>query len=163
MIFGVRTEALVPGLTFSGLFLLVIASLMLNINPSSEWLWWVNLAIGREVTDIFVLLDFAGLGKSSLQITLFAVLSCLSIWSSGRFWRQRAFLLNHLAAMLIGLALFGPAATLSKFVAGPPQGYFGWFAALPGRDDAALVILFATALVSCLLCHLQFFRRRRGD
>jgi hypothetical protein len=159
MAFGIRTEALVPGLTFSGLFLLVVAAALLNLYPSSEWLWWVNLAIGREVTDIFVLLDCTGLGSYSLQITLFAVLACLSIWSSGRFWRHRTFLLNHLAAMLIGLALFGPASTISAFGAGPPQGTFGWFAAVPGREDAALWALFAASLVSCFATHRQMLRR----
>ena len=58
------------------------------------------------MTGVFVLLDITGMGSYSLQITLFAVLACLSIWSSGRFWRHRVFFLNHLAAMLIGLAFF---------------------------------------------------------
>ena len=162
MAFGIKTEALVPGLTFLGLFLLVVAAELLNLYPSSEWLWWVNLAIGREVTDVFILMDFAGMGSYSLQITLFAVLACLSIWSSGRFWRHRVFFLNHFAAMLIGLALFGPAATVSAFVAGPPQGAFGWFAAIPGREDAALWTLFAVSLVSCVASHLQILRHGRA-
>ena len=155
MAFGIKSEAIVPGLTFSGLFLLVVAAAMLNLHPSSEWLWWVNLAIGREVTDVFILLDYTGMGSYSLQITLFAVLACLSIWSSGRFWRHRVFFLNHLAAMLIGLALFGPASIISKFVAGPPQGAFGWFAAVPGSEDAALWTLFVASLVSCVATHLK--------
>jgi hypothetical protein len=99
----------------------------------------------------------------SLQITLFAVLACLSIWSSGRFWRQRTFLLNHLATMLIGLSLFGPAASASASVTGPPQGTFGWFSAMPGRDDAALLILFAVALVSCFATHRQMLHRNRSN
>ncbi len=163
MAIGIKREALVPGLTFSGLFLLVIAAAMLNAYPSSEWLWWVNLAIGREVADVFTLLDFAGMGSYSLQLTLFAVLACLSICSSGRFWRQRAFLLNHFAATLIGLSLFGPAATVSAFVAGPPQGTFGWFAALPSREDAALLILLVASLASCVATHFQMLRRNRTD
>jgi hypothetical protein len=163
MTFGIKKEAVVPVLTFSGLFLLVVAAAMLNLHPSSEWLWWVNLAIGREVTDIFILLDFSGMGSYSLQITLFAVLACLSIWSSGRFWRHRVFFLNHLSAMLIGLALFGPASTMSAFVAGPPQGAFGWFAAIPGREDAALWALFAASLVSCVATHLQILFGNRAN
>jgi len=163
MTFGIKTEAIVPSLTFAGLLLLIVAAMMLNLYPSSEWLWWVNLAIGREVTDVFILLDFIGLGSYSLQITLFAVLACLSVWSSGRFWRHRVFFLNHLAAMLIGLALFGPASTISKFVAGPPQGTFGWFAAVPGREDAALWILFAASLVSCVVTHFGILFTNRAN
>jgi hypothetical protein len=163
MAFGIKTEAVVPGLTFSGLFLLVLAAAMLNLFPSSEWLWWVNLAVGREATDVFVLLDYAGMGSYSLQVTLFSVLACLSIWSSGRFWRYRTFLLNHLAAILIGLALFGPASTMSAFVAGPPQGAFGWFATIPGREDAALWAFFAASLLSCVTTHIQILFRDRAD
>jgi len=163
MTFGIKKEALVPGLTFSGLFALVVAAELLNLHPSSEWLWWVNLAIGREMTDVFILLDVAGLGSYTLQIIFFAVLACLSIWPSGRFWRHRVFLLNHYAAMLIGLALFGPASTMSAYVAGPPQGAFGWFAALPGREDAALWALFAASLASCVATHLHILFRRRAD
>jgi len=163
MAFGIRREALVPGLTFSGLFLLTIASAMLHRFPSSEWLWWVNLTVGRQVTDVFYFLDFAGMSSLSLQITLFAVLACLSIWSSGRFWLHRAFLLNHLAAMLIGLSLFGPAASASASVTGPPQGTFGWFTAMPGREDAALLILLAVSLASCVTTHRQMLRRNRTD
>ncbi|MDH3195700.1 MAG: hypothetical protein OEL78_05245 [Hyphomicrobiales bacterium] len=163
MAFGIKTEALVPGLTFSGLFLLVVASAMLNLYPSSEWLWWVNLAIGREMTDVFNLLDFAGMGSYSLQITLFAVLACLSIWSSGRFWLHRTFFLNHLAAMLIGLSLFGPAASNSASISGSPQTSFGWFTAMPGREDAALLILFAVSLASCAATHLLMVRRNRTN
>lgn len=161
MAFGIKSEAIVPGLTFSGLLLLVIASAALSLYPSSEWLWWVNLSVGRQVTDVFYLLECVGMGSYSLQVTLFAVLACLSIWSSGRFWRHRVFLLNHLAAMLIGLSLFGPAATTSAFVAGPPQGAFGWFVAIPGRDDAVLWILFAVALASCVATHFQILRHNR--
>ncbi len=153
MTFGIKTEAIVPSLTFAGLLLLVVAAMMLNHYPSSEWLWWVNLAIGRELTDVFILLEFTGMGSYSLQISVFAILACLSIWSSGRFWRHRAFFLNHFAAMLIGLALFGPASTISAFVAGPPQGTFGWFAAVPGREDAALWALFTASLLSCVATH----------
>ncbi len=163
MAFGIKTEAIVPGLTFAVLFLLVGAAAMLNAYPTSEWLWWVNLAIGREVTDVFIVLDYTGMGSYNLQIILFAVLACLSIWSSGRYWRHRVFLLNHLAAMLIGLALFGPASTISAFVAGPPQGAFGWFAAIPGREDAALWILFAASLASCVATHRQILFRDRTD
>jgi hypothetical protein len=162
MDFGIEKEAIVPGLTFLGLFLLVVAAAMLNLYPSSEWLWWVNLAIGREVTDVFILLDHTGMGSASLQTTLFAVLACLSIWSSGRFWRHRIFFLNHLAAMFIGLALFGPASVMSAFVAGPPQGAFGWFAGIPGLEDAALWALFAASLVSCVATHLQMLFRNRA-
>lgn len=163
MAFGIKTEALVPGLTFSGLFLLVIAAAVLNLYPSSEWLWWVNLTIGGQVTDVFYFLDIAGMSNLSLQITLFAVLACLSIWSSGKFWLHRAFLLNHLAAMLIGLSLFGPAASASASVTGPPQGTFGWFSAMPGREDAALLILLAVALVSCFATHRQMLRYNRAN
>jgi len=163
MTLGIKKEALVPGLTFSGLFALVVAAELLNLYPSSEWLWWVNLAIGREVADVFILLDFAGMGSYSLQVTLFAILACLSIWSSGRFWRHRVFLLNHYAAMLIGLALFGPASTMSAYVAGPLQGTFGWFAAIPGREDAALWTLFAASLLSCFATHLKILFRDRAD
>lgn len=161
MAIGIKREALVPGLTFSGLLLLIVAAVMLDSYPSSKWLWWVNLTIGGQVTDVFYLLDVAGMSSLSLQISLFSLLACLSIWSSGRFWRQRAFLLNHLAAMLIGLSLFGPAASVSAFVAGPPQGTFGWFAAMPGREDAALLILFAASLLSCVATHIPMLRRNR--
>ncbi len=163
MTFGIKKEAVVPGLTFSGLFLLVVAAAMLNHYPSSEWLWWVNLAIGREVTDVFILLDFTGMGSYSLQITLFAVLACLSIWSSGRFWLHRAFLLNHFAAMLIGLSLFGPTASASASISGLPLGSFRWFTAIPGREDAALLILLAVALASCFATHRQMLRRNRAS
>lgn len=163
MTFGIRTEALVPGLTFSGLFLLVVAAALLNLYPSNEWLWWVNLTVGRQVTDVFYFLDIAGMSSLSLQISFFAFLACLSIWSSGRFWFHRTFLLNHLAAMLIGLSLFGPAATASASITGPSQGAFGWFTAMPGRDDAALLILLAVSLASCFATHLQMLRRNCAD
>ena len=163
MAFGIKTEALVPGLTFSGLFLLVVAAAMLNLHPSSEWLWWINLTIGGQVVDVFYFLDVAGMVSYSLQIALFAILACLSIWSSGRFWLHRAFLLNHLAAMLIGLSLFGPSASASASVTGPPQGTFGWFTAMPGREDAALLMLLAIALASCLATHRHMLRRNRAN
>ena len=163
MAFGIKTEALVPGLTFSGLLVLAIAAAMLSIYPSSEWLWWVNLAIGGQVTDVFYFLDYAGMSQLSLQIAFFGFLACLSIWSSGRFWLHRAFLLNHFAAMLIGLSLFGPAASASAFVAGPPQGTFGWFSAMPGREDAALLILLAVALASCVATHFKMLYRNRAN
>ena len=163
MTFGIKTVALVPSLTFTGLLVLVIASALLNLYPTSQWLWWVNIAVAGQVADVFQFLDYAGMGQFSLQIALFAILACLSIWSSGRFWLYRAFLLNHFAAMLIGLSLFGPAASASAFIAGPPQATFGWFAALPGREDTSLLVLLAAALASCVATHFQMLRRNRAD
>ncbi len=49
MAIGIKREALVPGLTFSGLLLLIVAAVRLDLYPPSKWLWWINLTIGGHV------------------------------------------------------------------------------------------------------------------
>lgn len=105
----IRLLGVAPAAIFIFFAFLVASMLLLTTYPASEILWWVNIEIYSRFRTGYYLLE--ALVPSAPVLFLFLAASALlTIRASHQQNRLLIFLMNHVAAMLVGVSLVAPGA-----------------------------------------------------